>query len=310
MSHMNTLDGRPLSRFGFGTMQFGGTADETAAREMFDACWTGGINHYDTAYIYTDGASERMLGALAAPLRDQLIIATKVAYDGNGDPAKLQMDFDLSRKRLAMESVDILYLHRHVGADLARAIAWMARQQASGAIRYIGLSNFAAWQVMDAVALAKSHGTRIDIIQPMYNLVKRQAEVELLPMCMDQNITCAPYSPLGGGLLTGKYAAGQTGRIDTDERYNARYSLAYMHDTATALRALSEEIGVHAATLAAAWVARHEAAPVPLLSARSAAQLAPSLAALKFNMDGALYDRISALAPTPPPATDRWEERT
>lgn len=304
------MNGRPIARFGFGTMQFGGTANEAAARDMFDACWTAGINHFDTAYIYTDGASETMLGALAAPLRDQLIISTKVAYDGNGDPEKLQTDFDLSRKRLAMDSVDILYLHRHVGADLPRAIAWLAKQQASGAIRYIGLSNFAAWQVMDAVAHAKSHGTQIDIIQPMYNLVKRQAEVELLPMCQDQAITCAPYSPLGGGLLTGKYASGETGRIDTDARYNARYSLTYMHDTAAALHTLSEEIGVHAATLAAAWVARHDAAPVPLLSARSTAQLAPSLAALSFDMDDALYARISALAPTPPPATDRWEERT
>lgn len=308
MTQIQTLDGTPANRFAFGTMQFGGTADENASREMFDACHTAGINHFDTAFIYTDGASETILGKLAAPLRERLIIASKLAYDGNGDPAKLQTDFDVTRKRLAMDSVDILYLHRHVGTDLPRAIAWMAEQQNKGAIRYIGLSNFAAWQVMDAVALAKSHGTRIDIIQPMYNLVKRQAEVELLPMCMDQNITCAPYSPLGGGLLTGKYTQGGTGRIATDERYNARYSLAYMHDTAAALRELGVELDIHPATLAAAWVARHEAAPVPLLSARSVEQLQPSLAAMDFDMDDALYARIAALSPTPPPATDRWEE--
>ncbi len=309
MTQMTTLDGTPASRFAFGTMQFGGTADEAASTALFDASWTAGINHFDTAYIYTDGASETILGKLAAPLREQLIIASKVAYDGIGTAVKLQADFDVSRQRLAMENVDILYLHRHVGADLPRAIAWMAEQQSKGAIRYIGLSNFAAWQVMDAVALAKSHGTRIDIIQPMYNLVKRQAEVELLPMCQDQNIVCAPYSPLGGGLLTGKYTQGETGRIDTDERYNARYSLAYMRDTAAALRELGEDLHIHPATLAAAWVARHPAAPVPLLSARSVTQLQPSLAAMDFHMDDALYARTAALSPTPPPATDRWEER-
>jgi aryl-alcohol dehydrogenase-like predicted oxidoreductase len=238
-----------------------------------------------------------------------VMIASKVAYDGNGDPAKLQADFEVSRKRLAMECVDILYLHRHVGADLPRAIEWLAQQQSTGKIRYIGLSNFAAWQVMDAVALAKSNGTRIDIIQPMYNLVKRQAEVELLPMCKDQNIVCAPYSPLGGGLLTGKYTNGGDGRLNTDDRYNARYSLVYMHETAQSLKDLGDELSVNPATLAVAWVARHTSGPVPLISARSQQQLKPSLDATTFQMDDALYARITALSPTPPPATDRWEER-
>ena len=306
---MKTLDGTAASRFAFGTMQFGGTADDVASAEMFDAACAARVSHFDTAYIYTDGHSETILGKLAKPMRDALLIATKVAYDEVGAPGKLQADFDVSRKRLGMDCVDILYLHRHVGADLPRAIEWMAQQQDKGTVRYIGLSNFAAWQVMDAVALAKSQGTRIDIIQPMYNLVKRQAEVELLPMCMDQSITCAPYSPLGGGLLTGKYAQGASGRIATDARYNERYSLPYMHDTAAALSALAKEMNVHPATLAAAWVARHPAAPVPLLSARSVEQLQPSLDATTYEMSDVLYERISALSPTPPPATDRWEER-
>jgi 1-deoxyxylulose-5-phosphate synthase len=306
---MKTLDGTAASNFAFGTMQFGGTADETASRAMLEASLDAGINHFDTAYIYTDGASETILGTLAAPVRAQVMIASKVAYDGNGDPAKLQADFEVSRKRLAMECVDILYLHRHVGADLPRAIEWLAQQQSTGKIRYIGLSNFAAWQVMDAVALAKSNGTRIDIIQPMYNLVKRQAEVELLPMCKDQNIVCAPYSPLGGGLLTGKYTNGGDGRLNTDDRYNARYSLVYMHETAQSLKDLGDELSVNPATLAVAWVARHTSGPVPLISARSQQQLKPSLDATTFQMDDALYARITALSPTPPPATDRWEER-
>jgi aryl-alcohol dehydrogenase-like predicted oxidoreductase len=309
MTHMKTLDGTAASNFAFGTMQFGGTADETASRAMLEASLDAGINHFDTAYIYTDGASETILGTLAAPVRAQVMIASKVAYDGNGDPAKLQADFEVSRKRLAMECVDILYLHRHVGADLPRAIEWLAQQQSTGKIRYIGLSNFAAWQVMDAVALAKSNGTRIDIIQPMYNLVKRQAEVELLPMCKDQNIVCAPYSPLGGGLLTGKYTNGGDGRLNTDDRYNARYSLVYMHETAQSLKDLGDELSVNPATLAVAWVARHTSGPVPLISARSQQQLKPSLDATTFQMDDALYARITALSPTPPPATDRWEER-
>ncbi|MGH1577871.1 aldo/keto reductase [Planktotalea sp.] len=310
MTHIKTRNGKAASHFAFGTMQFGGKADKTASAEMFDASRNSGINHFDTAYIYTDGASETILGALAAPFRDDLLIATKVAYDGNGDPKKLQSDFDTSLKRLAMDSVDILYLHMYVGADLRRALEWMSTLQRNGKIRYIGLSNFAAWQVMAAAAIAKDFGTRIDIIQPMYNLVKRQAEVELLPMCADQNITCAPYSPLGGGLLTGKYTTGSEGRITNDKRYSERYSLAFMHQSAKDLNVLAADLCVHPATLAAAWVAHHSAQPMPILSARSSAQLEPSLKAIDFKMDDALYAQITALSPTPPPATDRWEERS
>ncbi|MEP5154676.1 aldo/keto reductase [Planktotalea sp.] len=311
MTHIKSLKHTPLSRFAFGTMQFGGTADESASAAMFDASCEAGINHFDTAHIYTNGRSETLLGGFIKDQRDDLVIATKVAYDGNGDPAKMQSDFDISRQRLDMDQVDILYLHQNVGDDLPRAMEWLAAQQTAGIIRYIGLSNFASWQVMKAVSLAHDLGTRIDIIQPMYNLVKRQAEVELLPMCSDQGITCASYSPLGGGLLTGKYndGAGQ-GRLATDPRYNKRYSLDFMHETAHALADLSAEIGVNAATLAAAWVARHESAPNPILSARSVEQLRPSLDAMSFEMDDALYARIEALSPTPPPATDRWEERS
>ena len=143
----------------------------------------------------------------------------------------------------------------------------------------------------------------------MYNLVKRQAEVEIIPMCVDQNIDVVPYSPLGGGLLTGKYAAGGTGRLSTDDRYATRYGLPWMHQTAADLAALAEEMNVSPATLAVAWAAAHPARPRPIISGRSVDQLQPSLAAEGFDMDAALYDRITALSQTPPPATDRLDDR-
>ena len=310
MTVLQTLDGTPVSGFGFGAMQFGGNADEAAAAEMFKAAQNAGINHFDTAHIYTNGASERILGALVKPVREQCLLATKVAYDGDGSVEKMQKDFDLSLQRLGLDNVDILYLHRDVQDDLPQALAWMAELQNSGKIRYIGLSNYSAWRVMAAVAIAKVHDTRIDAFQPMYNLVKRQAEVEILPMCTDQKITCFPYSPLGGGLLTGKYTQSSAqGRLNTDQNYNERYSLSFMHNAAAALSALAAELGINPATLAAAWVAHHAAGPIPLLSARSVSQLEPSLAAVNFDMSDDLYAQLSALSPTPPPATDRWEEK-
>ncbi|KUP93180.1 aldo/keto reductase [Tritonibacter horizontis] len=307
---LTTLDGQPIGPFAFGCMQFGGRADHSASAEMFAACRDAGLRHFDTACGYTEGASEKILGALVAKDRESLYVATKVGYIGGASAANMRAQFDTSRQRLNLDLVDLLYLHRFdPETPLEETLTCFAELQQAGMIRHVGLSNFAAWQVMKAVALAARLGVQIDVLQPMYSLVKRQAEVELLPMCVDQGIVPVPYSPLGGGLLTGKYAAaGQTGRLVEDPRYAARYGPSWMHQTARDLLALAEEQGTDAATLAVAWAAAHPARPVPILSARSAAQLAPSLAAARFDMTPELYARIEKLSPRPAPATDRLEE--
>ncbi|MDQ2093566.1 aldo/keto reductase [Rhodalgimonas zhirmunskyi] len=310
MSKIFTQSGAPVSRHAFGTMQFGGKADEEQSAAMFHAARIVGINHFDTAHLYTGGSSEEMLGQLAARDRDALIIATKVGYADGTPPEKLRADFDISRRRLGMEMVDILYLHRHDRqTPLEDQLAVLVALKEAGALRYIGLSNFAAWQVMKAERILREMGHGVDIIQPMYNLVKRQAEVELLPMCASEGIACAPYSPLGGGLLTGKYLGGGAGRLTEDERYGARYAPGYMHEAAQGLCDIAEGMDIHPATLAVAWVARHWAGPMPILSARSAEQLAPSLDAIGYDMDDALYLMLAELVPSPPPANDRLEDR-
>ncbi len=303
-------DGTPASAFCFGTMQFGGTADADASRALYDSCRAAGINFFDTAHAYTDGHSETLLGQLAATERDTLIIATKCAYIGGSGKDNITRSFDESRSRLGMDSVDILYLHRwDPDTPLQETFGALAELRAAGKFTHVGVSNFAAWQVMKAAEVAADFDLRISILQPMYNLVKRQAEVEILPMAAHEGFCVAPYSPLGGGLLTGKYGGGKgQGRLADDARYNARYGVDWMHDTATALSDLAREVGVHPATLAVAWAARHPAVTAPILSARSAEQLAPSLAAIGFDLSTELYDRITALSRTPAPATDRLEE--
>lgn len=294
-------------RAAFGCMQFGGRADLAASRAMFDACLDAGITHFDTAHGYTEGASETLLGQFAAPIRDRLFIATKAGYTGGAGRANLLAQFDTSRKRLGLDSVDLLYLHRFdPDTALEETIETFARLQSDGKIRQIGLSNFAAWQVMKAQAIAASLNTRIDAIQPMVNLVKRQAQVEILPMCADQSIAVYAYSPLGGGLLTGKYSSGGTGRLTEDARYAARYALPEIHRAASGLAAIADELAIPAATLAVAWVMK--CGLCPILSARTASQLAPSLAALGYILPEALDARLTALYPAPPPATDRIEE--
>ena len=296
-------------RLAFGTMQFGGRADAAASRSMFDACLAAGITHFDTACGYTDGQSETLLGQFAAPLRDRLSIATKVGYMGGCGRANITAQFDGSRRRLGTDSVDLLYLHRFdPECALEETFETMADLQARGLIRQIGVSNYAAWQVMKAQAICARLGTRIDAVQPMYNLVKRQAEVEILPMCADQGMVAYTYSPLGGGLLSGKYADGEVGRLTEDTRYAARYAPGTMHDTAARLGQIGQDLGLSPATLAVAWVMAHPARPVPLISARSTGQLQPSLDAAQLVMTPELYRRLSDLYPAPPPATDRLEE--
>lgn len=303
-------DGTPASRFAFGTMQFGGRADEAQSAEMYAACRAAGINHFDTAWLYTDGNSEQILGRLIKEEREQLLIATKAGYTGGAGAANLRAQLDKSRRRLGLDMVDVFYLHRFdPDTDLRETMDCFAALKDEGAIRYVGLSNFAAWQVMKAQMAGLASGTGVDILQPMYSLVKRQAEVEILPMCADQGVAVAPYSPLGGGLLTGKYTEGGSGRITEDDRYRARYGAEYMHEAAQRLSALAAERGTDPATLAVAWAAAHPAAPMPIISARNLQQLQPSLAALDFEMDAELYKTIEAFSPRPAPATDRLEEQ-
>jgi aryl-alcohol dehydrogenase-like predicted oxidoreductase len=309
MTQLISPNGTPASRLTFGTMQFGGNADKTQSCAMYDAALAAGINHFDTAYVYTNGASEILLGQMVGDNRDDLVIATKAAYVGGSTRTNILEHFDVSRDRLQLDMVDLLYLHRFDDeTPLEETFEALAILQQANKIRYIGVSNFAAWQVMKAQAVAEKLGTRIDVIQPMYNLVKRQAEVEIMPMCIDQDIGIVPYSPLGGGLLTGKYARGETGRLTEDDRYAARYGQSWMHDAATAFSALADTLNVAPSALAVAWAAHHPSCPNPIVSARNLEQLMPSLAAMNYDIDSKLYDKITALTPTPAPATDRLEE--
>ena len=309
MTTLPTRGGAPLSRLTFGTMQFGGAADATESAAMYDNARAAGINHFDTAVGYADGASETLLGQLIQNHRDSIYLATKVGYSGGASRENITKHFDTCRKQLKQDAVDLLYMHRFDDdIPLEETFSTLAELQSTGAIRHIGVSNYAAWQVMKAQNVAQQLGTRIDVVQPMYNLVKRQAEVEIFPMAQDQDIALIPYSPLGGGLLTGKYSKGETGRLTNDPRYQARYDQGWMHSTAAALSTLAAELDTSPATLAVRWVLTHPAGPSPIISARSAAQLQPSLAASSFDMSPELYSQITALSITPAPATDRLEE--
>ena len=298
----------------FGTMQFGAGASETDSAEMYQDCRAAGINFFDTAYVYTDGKSEQILGRLIASERDQIILVTKAGAVGGLSAQTIRTQLEVSLKRLNQDYTDIFFLHRFdEDTPLEETFEELLRLKEEGKFFHLGVSNFSAWQVMKAQGLALRYGFPvIELLQPMYNLVKRQAEVELLPMASAEDIGVISYSPLGGGLLTGKYnqkAQPSDGRLSWDNKYAARYGEAWMHQAADKLQEIAEQAGLDPLSLAVAWVARHKAITAPIISARNRGQLAPSLRAADLVLEDEVYQALCRLAPTPPPATDRLEEQ-
>jgi aryl-alcohol dehydrogenase-like predicted oxidoreductase len=286
---------------------------------MFRACREAGINFFDTANVYSGGASEEILGTLIAGSRDELVISTKVFFPTGPDVNARGLSrrhviraVDASLTRLGTDWIDFYFVHAFdTSVPMDETLRALDDLRRSGKIRYPAVSNWAAWQIATALGISAREGlARFELIQPMYNLVRRQAEVEILPLALAAGLGVISYSPLGGGLLTGKYGAGKrpdTGRIVTDPRYADRYGLDSDYETADRFTAFAASAGVKPATLAVAWAMAHPAMTAPIIGARNLAQLRDSLAALEVDMTGDLRARISALSPTPPPATDRTE---
>lgn len=299
-------------------MSFGGDADEAMSAQLFAHCRDQGINFFDTANVYSEGRSETILGNLMAGHRDSLVVASKAHFpiapgpNGRGSSRlHLVRAVEASLKRLRTDRIDVLYLHHYdPEAALEESLRGLELLVQQGKILYPAASNFAAWQVMRGLGIADRRGwAPLACLQPMYNLAKRQAEVEILPMAEAMGLGVCPYSPLGGGLLTGKYAqAGAKGRLKTQENYKLRYAGDQYARIANGVSALSQELGHHPATLAVAWVAAHPGVTCPILGARNLEQLEPSLKALEVDMTPELYAKLSALSPPPAPANDRSEE--
>lgn len=312
-----------VSQLCFGTMSFGDIADEAESEKMFNRCREVGINFFDCANGYAKGRSEEILGDLIAKYdcRDDVVITTKVGFgqgpDLNNQGASrrhIQQQIETSLKRLKTDRVDVYFIHRFDNLtpieETVRVLDDLVHQ---GKILYPAVSNWAAWQIMKALGVSTYEGlARIEVLQPMYNLVKRQAEVEILPLAQAEQIAVIPYSPLGGGLLTGKYSGGakpDDGRLLTNQMYQKRYSEENYHQTATDFAEHARSRGHHPATLAVAWVMTHPGVTAPIIGARNLEQLNSSLAAVDVDMTPEWREEISAMSYTPPPAHDRLEEQ-
>ena len=313
--------GMKVSRLCFGTMSFGGDADEQTSAAMFNRCREAGINFFDCADIYQKGRAEEILGSLLATCRDQVVLTSKVYAPMSDDVndrglsrGHIMLAVEDSLRRLRTDRLDLYFCHMFdADTDMEETLRAMDDLVRQGKILYPAVSNWAAWQIERALGIsARQRLARFECVQPMYNLAKRQAEVEILPMAAAESLGVIPYSPLGGGLLTGKYGLTrrpETGRIVQNDSYRRRYADPACYATAERFVAHADSRGMHPATLAAAWVMNHPAVTAPIIGARNLEQLEPSIAAADLEMTPEQRAEISALSPEPPLPTDRAEEK-
>jgi aryl-alcohol dehydrogenase-like predicted oxidoreductase len=313
--------GIQVSRLCFGTMSFGGDADEAMSAKLFARCRDAGITFFDCANVYSHGRAEEIRGKLMKGSRDELVITTKVfgrMGDGPEDsglsrPAIMKA-IEESLRRLGTDHVDLYFCHMFdPSVPMEESLRAMDDLVREGKVRHPAISNWAAWRIEKALGLcALRKYARVACLQPMYSLVKRQAEAEILPMAADEGLGVIPYSPLAGGLLSGKYAGGaspKVGRFNTNAMYEKRYGEAWVHETAAKFAGYARGAGHHPVALANAWVMSHPAVTAPIIGARNLEQLDDALGAVDIALTAADRRDIASLSREPAIATDRTEER-
>ncbi|MFA5625035.1 MAG: aldo/keto reductase [Bradymonadales bacterium] len=310
--------GLRISPIVMGTMTFGDGADVKESANLFYVALDAGINFFDCANMYANGQSEEILRPLIRERRQDILISSKAYFPVGVGPNDrgcsrhhLTNALHASLKRLGTDYIDIYFLHRFdENTPLAESLSCLNDFVRAGKLRYIGFSNFSAWQCMKALAIQEAMNfDKAVVIQPMYNLLKRQAEVEILPMAVSEGLGVLAYSPLAAGLLTGKYMTGQGGRLDHNEKYRLRYQTQAQSKAIEEFVQMAQELETTPSSLAMAWVMANPAISAPIAGARTVEQLKQSLQALNFELSSQDYQRISNLFPTPPLATDRDEER-
>jgi len=306
--------GLEISEVCLGTMTFGNESDEKVSLALMDDAFDRGINFFDCAHNYNKGVTEEIVGRWLGPHRDEIILTTKIFFPFGGgrndrglSRRNILASMDRSLKRLQTDRVEILYLHHwDEYAALEESLSAVNTLIEQGKVLYLGISNFAAWQVEKAVGLATlNHMAGPVCIQPMYSLVKRQAEVELLPMAAHEGLAVFPYNVIGAGLLTGKYLRGETGRLTETEMYRQRYDNPAYASIAERFVAYARDRHVSPAALAAAWVMSHPAITAPIIGARTLEQFHDTLACADIRLSPEQREEIGALSYTPPHATDR-----
>ncbi len=306
--------GAAVSIYALGTMTFGAEAAEEVSHAIMDDYFEAGGNFIDTADVYTAGASEEIIGrwlATRPDVKDQVVLATKGRFPMGTAPndvgtsrRHLTRALDDSLRRLGVEQIDLYQLHAWDPiTPLEETLRFLEDSVSRGKIAYYGFSNFLGWQLTKAVHVARAHGWSPPVtLQPQYSLLVREIESEIVPAAQDAGIGLLPWSPLGGGWLTGKYQRDQTPTGATRlgenpqrgmEAWQARNDNPRTWDILTAVADIAEAHGASASQVALAWLADRPAVSSVILGARTAEQLADNMAAAKLQLTAEETERLT-----------------
>ena len=315
--------GCAVSSLALGTMTFGKETDEAGAHAQLDAFTAAGGTLVDTADVYNSGTSEEIVGrwlaSAPADVRDSVVLATKGRFPtgpGANDLGlsrrHLQRALEASLRRLGVETIDLYQVHAFDAlTPLEETLATLDDAVRAGKVRYVGLSNFTGWQVQKAVAVARQLGLAVPVtLQPQYNLLVREVEWEVVPSCLDAGLGLLPWSPLGGGWLTGKYTRDErpTGstRLGEDpergmEAYGTRSVQQRTWDVVEAVQQVAGARGASMAQVALAWLVDRPSVTSVILGARTLEQLEDNVGAGDLHLSAeetAVLDAASDPAPT------------
>jgi aryl-alcohol dehydrogenase-like predicted oxidoreductase len=281
-----------VSRFCFGTMTFGKPLDQAGATQLVNRCIDAGINFFDTANMYQKGVAETMLGHAIKGKRDRLVIASKVRFPMGEEPDQQGLSrkailraIDESLQRLGTDYLDLYYFHMpDHEVPIEESMEAMESLVKQGKVRYPAQSNYAGWQVVEMLWVAKDRGWHAPFVsQPMYNLLARGIEQEFLPMCKRFEIANIVYNPLAGGLLTGKHKPETVTpgtRFDSNKLYQDRYWHEQQFRAVEQLRSIAQKAGRSLVSLALNWLLHHSASECVILGASRMEQLNENLATI------------------------------
>jgi aryl-alcohol dehydrogenase (NADP+) len=303
--------GLDVSRICLGCMSFGvpgrgnheWTLDEERSRPLIRRAIEAGVTFFDTANVYSDGTSEEILGRALREFgnRDEIVLATKVhgrmrpGPNGAGLSRKaILTELDASLRRLGVDYVDLYQIHRwDDNTPIEETLSALHDVVKAGKVRYLGASSMYAWQFSKAQYLAERHGwTRFATMQNHYNLLYREEEREMLPLCADQGVGAIPWSPLARGRLTRDWDAGSA-RSETDEFGKTLY-LEEDRVIVERVAEVAEQRGVSRAQIALAWVLRHPVVSAPIVGATKLEHLEDAVAALDVELSDAEVDRLES----------------
>jgi aryl-alcohol dehydrogenase (NADP+) len=310
--------GLKVSRLCLGTMTFGMQCDEATSLAILDTAAEGGINFIDTADAYPLGGgfervgrTEEIVGKWLRGRREQFIVATKCAVPmGNADWQRgtsrkhVISAIDDSLRRLGTDYVDLYQVHMYdPETPMDETLEALDAVAKSGKTRYIGCSNYLAYRVARAIGRSEARNwVKFVSVQPRYNLLFRESERELLPLCGEEGIAVIPYNPLAGGLLSGKHprqsppAAGTRFTIgDAGKMYTDRYWHDREFDTVDQYLDLAKQAGLNPVTLSLAWVMANPVVTAPIIGASQPGQLQASLDAAELKLDPAVKEKLDAL---------------